>query len=144
MTLRDQVRYLFSMRGIVPLLICVVGGCNPPVVNALATGPRRPPLSAPCGMRIEPKSDELAARSSEVGKLCVSLRNYGAEPTVERLTSDPETRAAMEERACSLGGNVLVAVGFCSTGEGKSSRTGVEFTVFASSPSAQQVTPGGS
>jgi hypothetical protein len=73
---------------------------------------------------------EANAKYLQVGVLCAPVRD-GNDPSLDAIERDDETRALVENKACTLGGNMLVPIGFCSTGAGRGTVPGIELGVYA-------------
>jgi hypothetical protein len=101
----------------VGVLFLLSGGCAPGT-TAISVGPRMPPRPKGCAIREErltPKDAE--DRYRQVGVVCWS----GGD------------REDLDEKACELGGDIVVRSRRCMTGEGKFTQPGIEYGVYASS-----------
>lgn len=108
----------------------VCTGCGPSALS-MPVGTPHTPLATRCGARIERISMQQAfAKYTEVGRVCLSPRT-SEDPSIEVVERDEDSREMLEERACALGGNILVPAGFCTTGSGRASAPGIEVAVFA-------------
>jgi hypothetical protein len=105
------------------LLALSLSGCGF-MVQAVPIGAPAPPRPESCDVRLEPITPaEAAQRFVQVGTLCVVAIDGSP---LQEIARSNDALAAMRPHACSLGGEVLVASGFCPLAR----NTGVEVGVY--------------
>jgi hypothetical protein len=106
------------------LLALSLSGCGF-LVRAAPIGAPAPPRAESCAVRVEPVTPaEAAQRFIQVGTLCVVAMGS----PLQDIARSKDALQAVRPYACGLGGEVLVASGFCPLGRD----TGMELGVYRS------------
>jgi hypothetical protein len=96
-------------------------------MRSVPIGSGAAPLQS-CAVRIEHVTTrEAEQRYAEVGRICISYTGARSPQALE-MHSQPSQR--LSDKACALGGNVVVPLGMCSLQSGEYTADGFEYHVY--------------